>query len=709
MTTYQHTYLQSPTLLDVIQGIIRGYVAIWGTADKRDAYGTWFDREAPPEMALDYLPFPVYYEHTQDETVRKEIVGSVTRIHFDDTGIAFEGTLDKSSAYFERMIGEIQEQELATSSATAEHVADFDELGRFVSWPVIEVSLTKNPAEERMPMVTLVRSDEQRRDASGEPEVTTVIPNTNISEELNPMSDETRQLEDMSLEEIMAALLQEYSAEEIMALLNMEGAPEEALSEPAAPDGAALVSALMDKLEARTQPDIPTEDEPVAVEPRNAPNGEVAKFMKEMRAMMRKQQEAAPPEQPRKAKLPVRVEVSEPRRYWAMDLQAMLFAHEVMRSRGIRISDDFMRTMAGRTEQAFEKRDALVDNLHVRSILPTTRADEIVTSTATGYGDEWIGIAYSGSLWEKARNNRIFQTLQGKGMRVEEVPQGHESTVIFTEGSDPTVYTLTQSADLDAVSRPTVIVPVTAPGTGQTTLTPGYLGMAVAYTSVFEEDSLIAAAPQLTRQMNEKAEETVEQLFINGDTATSGNVNYDGTTDSTTNYWKASNGARKYALVTGSSTSRDGGGLDENDFRLTLKLFPSAIRTRKTQCAFIIDSDTHNTALDILAAKTQDVRGTNATLDSGVLENIYGVDVMESGFLLLTASDGKVTYNATGTLGTILGVYAPYWAMGWKRRVTVETQKDILEQANLIVATFRLGFVYRGAGAAVASYNLTIA
>jgi hypothetical protein len=448
----------------------------------------------------------------------------------------------------------------------------------------------------------------------------------------------------------------------------------------------------------------------VAILEQNKSTAELVNLRKQNAELLAARNAPPPPEDPHvRAAGSGSVSVSEPRKYWGRSLSDLLFVQQVMKSRGQRPTDDFMQALAGRTANAIEKKDELVNNPAVRSLLKATRADEIMTSTNAGNGDEWVGVAYSGTLWEKARSNRIFQELQSKGMRVEEVPEGHESTVIFTEGSDPTVYTITQSANLDATGRPTVVVPVTAPGTGQVVLTPGYLGMAVAYTSVFEEDSLIAASSQLNNQMNEKAEETIEQLFLNGDTATSGNINFDGDT-ATTQYYLASNGARKYALVTGSGTSRSGTTLDENDYRLTLKLFPSAIRTRKGQMAFIIDSDTHNTSLDIAAIKTEDVKRTNATIVSGLLQNIYGVDVYESGFLPLADSDGKVTAagNVADT-GTILGVYAPFWAMGWKRRVTIETSKDILAQSNLIVATFRLGFLARGAGAAVASYNMTIA
>ena len=135
-------------------------------------------------------------------------------------------------------------------------------------------------------------------------------------------------------------------------------------------------------------------------------------------------------------------------------------------------------------------------------------------------------------------------------------------------------------------------------------------------------------------------------------------------------YYKPSNGARKYALVTGTNTKRDGGALDENDYRLTLKLFSSAIRTRKSNIAFIVDPDTHNTSLGILAVKTAELRAAAATIDSGELTNIWGVDVLESGFLPLADTDGKVTdtSNVVDT-GTILGVYAPQVAVNGFPRV----------------------------------------
>lgn len=718
----QYVCQRAVATVDAVQGIIRGYIAIWGSPVQRDAYDTWWDRERPAEIGMEFVPFPLCYEHGQDGVLQKEIVGSVDRIWIDDNGYAFEGKLDRSSLFFERMVSEVQKQELFTSSSTGEHIAEFYPDGAFKTWLLTEHTLTKNPAETRMPAVQLVRSTtEQPPSAVGGDGLPGEISTEPVIHEDTPTMDLNALIQQMmqsgaSAQDIIAALAGAgYSAEELMSACQQAAtpAPAAAQSAPAlaAPAGApapAAAPAATPELGRSTnfaQLLLAAQAHKREVENAN---------LRAQLAAAQAANNAPPPPETRSVRVPAgSVSVGEPRKFDGRSRSDLMFAYMTLRNKNARISPEFLQVLAGRTADAIEKKEGAVLDLAFRSVMPATRADEIMTSTNTGNGDEWVGVGYSNDLWEKARNNRIYQDLVSRGMRVEEVPDGEESIVIFTESTDPTVYTIAQTTDLDATNRPTVNILTSNVGTGNVTLTPGQLGLAAAYSDVFEEDSLIKAAPQLNRQISEKMEETIEQLMVNGDVQTSTtNVNYDGGTPGTglsTPYYIASDGFRKYALVTGSNTSRSGGTLDENDFRLTLKLFPSAIRTRKGQIAFLFDPDTHNTALDIAAIKTEDVKRTNATIVSGVLENIYGVDCFECGFLPLADTDGKVTYNGNvADTGTILGIYAPFWAMGWKRKITVETDRDILSGTNIIVAKMRLGFKARGAGAAVATYAITI-
>lgn len=375
----------------------------------------------------------------------------------------------------------------------------------------------------------------------------------------------------------------------------------------------------------------------------------------------------------------------------------------------------YLKHMAHKSLKQEEKLSRYEDVVALKSAKPF-KADEINASDIAGQGDEWVGIHYSTNLWEKARNRRIFQTLMSKGMMEVEVPQGHESTYVLTEGSDPTVFTRQQANDLNANTGTTRIQTTAVPqgiGTGRELLTPGELSAMVGVTYQAVEDSIIPFLPQVNRQLQETMLEHIDKAMINADSITTATTNInliDGTPSATITskpYYLVTNGFLKYALVTGSDTSRDGGALDETDYRLTYSLMPTEIREQRERLVFIIDSDTHDASLDIAAIKTDDVRRTNATITSGIIENIYGVDVLRTGFMPLANSVGKVPAGG-GTLGRILCVYAPYWAIGWKREITFEYDRDIYSATNLILVSMRLGMVARGAGASTVSYNLTV-
>ena len=95
-----------------------------------------------------------------------------------------------------------------------------------------------------------------------------------------------------------------------------------------------------------------------------------------------------------------------------------------------------------------------------------------------------------------------------------------------------------------------------------------------------------------------------------------------------------------------------------------------------------------------------------ATLENGVLTGIWGTEVLTSGQMALANSAGKIP-SAGGTLGRILAVIPQYWAIGWKRRVTMEslrTRAGVTE----VVSTMRAGFQYRTTEASAVSYNLNI-
>ena len=133
--------------------------------------------------------------------------------------------------------------------------------------------------------------------------------------------------------------------------------------------------------------------------------------------------------------------------------------------------------------------------------------------------------------------------------------------------------------------------------------------------------------------------------------------------------------------------------------------------------SFILDPSTHWKALQLTEVKTQDVY-SGATLEGGVLTNIWGYDVNVStnmgkyaaGGAGLGNSAGKFDADTSGsnTLGQILAVRWDQWQFGWRRRMTIETQRIAAADATEIVALMRFGLIQRDTEASAITYNLTV-
>jgi hypothetical protein len=348
-------------------------------------------------------------------------------------------------------------------------------------------------------------------------------------------------------------------------------------------------------------------------------------------------------------------------------------------------------------------------NYHLKSIM-ATKANELDASTLAGQGDEWVGEFWSTDLWERERFDRHYDRMVQKGMWVQTIERGAETAYFPTEGSDPVAYVAPQANSIDAGGRPETTININPFGTGRVSITPAEIKIATSHTTILDEDSVINVVQTVNRQLNEAAMETRDKLMVNGDTETgTTNINKDGVAPATglqTPYYIASNGFRKTGLANGRDASNV---LNLAQYRLTLAELDPELRQYYERMVFMIDPTTELSSLAIAEIATDDVRRTNATVSSGRLLNIFGIDVLSNGFLPSTDTDGKVT--STGNVaerGTIMLVYAPYWGVAYKRQVTLETARDIYSGSNVYVLSMRIGFVPRGSNAAATSYNIAL-
>ena len=344
------------------------------------------------------------------------------------------------------------------------------------------------------------------------------------------------------------------------------------------------------------------------------------------------------------------------------------------------------------------------------------KANEIAQSTLASYGDEWVGVYYSGALWESIRQ----ETAIVNRIPSFEVPQGAESVVIPLESTDPIWYKVAQASALsaDPGGIPTNTVTSSKLGTAQKVLTLGKMGARVLWTGELEEDSVIPYVQQLRRQLAVSAAEYLESAVIDGDTDTTAttNINDIGGTPAGSEYWLLVDGFRKLALITNTANARDGGTLTSSDFLETVKLMGvSGSNADLMRTAFIIPWAMHWKALELADVKTRDVF-SGATIENGRLAAIYGYPVYVSHHMhkahanRLANTAGKIDLDTDGnnTKSALLAVRFDQWQLGWRRRMTLETTRIAAADSTEIVALMRWGMVNRDNEAAAISYNMTV-
>jgi hypothetical protein len=728
------------TALDDVLGEIEGYIHVWNPPGSVDEYGTWFDRESPPELALDFLPLPVSYEHAMDKIVAKEIVGKIERLWFDDVGLRFSAQLNRASPFFQRIVNEIRAGKLATSSATAEHLSEFDADGRFVKWWLSELALTADPAENTMPIVTLVRSMPR---GAGNPHgaddgARTVTSTGQRNMEINQIIADAMAA-GASPQEIIAALTaQGISVEDLMALLQQAAQPapeaEATLSAPVAPSAQPNVaqtaaSALAQLIQSGTggQRRAPnTASDPMA--------GQIAALQQQVALMQasQRQQQAAPPVSPQNAATPRgRSDVFVVDPYAHLTPAQMATAYALMMSSPQRersdersgASEPFMRAMTYKSAVAAEAGDPVNGNYAVRSLFPgmsgrggrPLRANEAMQSNLSGFGDEWVYALQGTSIWEALRaETRLFDLMQQKGMEVRELPMGFEGETVPLEGADMTWYVAGQAADEDASSG--MLTPTFSPSKVPTptskTISIAKLSARTPWTAELNEDSFVNMAAEIERKVRVSGAEQIESILLNGDTDPTANTNInliDGTPAAAPARpaYTLLNGLLKLALVTNTGNSRACGAIfDELDFLETLKMLPVKSRTDRAKLLYILDPDTALVAANIPAVKTRD-SFSPATLEQGNLTSIYRIDVYESAYLALANTVGKISGTAGNNMHGRLTIVRPdQWAFRWKRKMKTDLAYTPRSDSYEVVVHMRLGWVSRDNEASAVTYGI---
>lgn len=672
--------------------------------DVVDSDRQYFDSQT--DYMLEKIPAPLVADYHGIGQGKPNIPGKAERVWTEPDGVWTEVSLDKGNTKAEGYWQAAQAGKLAASSGTIAHLArlevggklipyDKRVSGRIAVWPFAELSLIntekgEQPANKRAVAYPALKSVYEQagielpelQDEPNEPQAATaaeseVVKSTNQTG-VSKMNDEKKEVVGLTADEIKA---------QITAAIKAEG--ERVAAEAAAKKA---------------------DEERIAAE--------VAKQVEAYKA-----QEAAGRRLPEFGKAPYVAKYGETRKYDNLDagdtallIEVMGAAKKANQSDGPSIGA--LKSLAFKLEEAKDETYAVAQSAMKAA---GVKANELNHSTQAGYGDEWVGVAYSTRMWESIRQNTfVMNRLMANAI---EVPQGMESMYLPLESSDLTFYKVAQATATNATTGiPDATVSTSKIGTDRASLSLVKMGARGVWSAEMEEDSLIPFIPNLRRQLELGYAEQFEHVLIDGDTATGAttNINDIAGTPAGTEAFLLVNGFRKSPLVTTTANSRSAAGaFGVNDFTETLKLMGLAGRNAQNKNAveFIIDLWTAWKALQLPEVKTRDVFAS-PTIENGELTSIFGYKVNKSAFMHYANQDatyglkantaGKLDLDtaSNNTTGAILAVRFDQWQLGIRRRLSLEVQRIPQADASQIVAFARFGLTQRDTEASAITYNV---
>ena len=160
------------------------------------------------------------------------------------------------------------------------------------------------------------------------------------------------------------------------------------------------------------------------------------------------------------------------------------------------------------------------------------------------------------------------------------------------------------------------------------------------------------------------------------------------------------------------------GSLADTTFLTVLQLLGDAgLNADPEKVDFIIDANVFWKVQQLVSVKTRDVF-MNATLENGMFSGIWGFKVWRSAFMHYrsttnprkanTAGKVDLTTQANNTTGSILAVRRDQWLLGYKRNITMKLQDIPDSDAQQLIATARVGLVFRDNEASAIAYNVGV-
>ncbi len=247
--------------------------------------------------------------------------------------------------------------------------------------------------------------------------------------------------------------------------------------------------------------------------------------------------------------------------------------------------------------------------------------------------------------------------------------------------------------------------------TAKQTLTAYELVGMVPWAYELDEDAVIAMMTEVRSTLIRNAAQVLDDVLINADASTTGNVNYDGgtlaaSTEGSAHYLVGFDGLVHQPLVDNTAMANNFNAAPSADMFNKLRRMMGKYGLRPSELAFITDVATYIGLQTLDAFQTLDKLGPRATLLTGQLGAVEGVPVIVSEQLQTADADGKVTSGGNSApAGRLLLVNRTQWRKGFKRELLIETDRDVRKRQNVMVVSMRVAFAERTGSRSAAKHT----
>lgn len=692
---------------------VGGYLVRFTDASKKDLEGEYFTPETEFYINIPdgLLKLKTLYNHGFKEGTKYHDVGHFVSAKQDDIGLWVEAEIDMSNRYAAAIMKLVDEGRLGWSSGAIPPSVKVASDGRITEWALVEGSLTVAPA---MPFETKIHSQkslnalllregnedpievEQGETADADKNKSTTMENTEMNpEELQAMIAEVvaKQLKELGVTPADATAMTDEVVGDVKE--NMPENPEAMDVEKVAKMASEKTFELFKKW----------------TDQKGKAEAAVKGAMESQRQAWEKQQPAEYDKPGVKSGGVITGVVD--RRYDHWDVEDFSYAAELnkaqqMSGKGVSFNDNFWQAFAHKvdSQNAGKSYDPQLIQLARAIKSGAVKANELNHSTQSGYGDEHVPTAWREEIWRKARRDNVVAPL----FNVMEMPSNPYELPV--EGTDPSVYFVGETTNEDQLllSGSGSAIPDSKVGSAKVTLTAKKLALRVGIASELEEDAVAGTIPLYRQQAERAILNSIDHVLLNGDTATSNNINLDGGSAAAPSKYFAMDGLIKHALVTVSANASDHSGASPTLAAIRKARFLlDRSKQNVSDLAIITHPEVEAKLLGMDEFLTMDKAGNRATNMNGQIGVIDGIPVFISNELDLSDADGKITSGGNAVnRGRLLIVHRPSWYIGYRRRIAANFDYLSYYDSWQLTVTVRFAFTAQSNDDASILYNIGV-